>query len=377
MTAPGAVGPGRGELVLVADDDDDIRDLLAAQLRRWGYRVTTACDGEQALQRVRLETPELVLLDVGMPKVDGLTVIAQLRDSPVTALIPVLLLTALGRGSDVAAGLAAGADDYVKKPFQLLEVRARIQVALNRRRDNRALEELRSAIVPTQRPPDHDEFEVAVAYLPAAGAVAGGDLHAVVDAPGGHVMMIVGDVLGHGAAAAGLAAHTRALLTSHARHDSHPGRVLQLTNDALSEHAGPDDVTFVSAACLALHPASGTVTWALAGHPQPFLLPGNRSLPPAEPGPPLGVDVGSSYPTSRSRIAVGDTLLLVSDGLLEARRGDEQFADRELPALLAGAMPAGPQDLLDVLLDAYGTFAVDGGTDDVCLLALRTCPGWG
>jgi DNA-binding response OmpR family regulator len=126
-------GDGDAPLVLVADDDEDILELVSYRLSRAGYEVVTASDGEQALERAREHNPALAVLDVMMPKLDGYEVTRRLRDDPTTAAIPVILLTARVQDADVSSGFDAGADDYVKKPFSPQELRARVQAVLGRR----------------------------------------------------------------------------------------------------------------------------------------------------------------------------------------------------------------------------------------------------
>lgn len=118
--------------VLVVEDDAALRDTLAYNLRREGYLVRTANDGAAALEAVRQQPPALVLLDVMLPRLNGMDVLSQLRKRPETVSVPVLMLTARGEESDKVAGLELGADDYVTKPFSWNELRARIRALLRR-----------------------------------------------------------------------------------------------------------------------------------------------------------------------------------------------------------------------------------------------------
>ena len=122
----------RRPLVLVADDDPDILSLVKLRLERSGYDVVSAGDGEQALETAKARTPDLALLDVMMPKLDGYEVTARLRQETATRHLPVILLTARVQESDIARGIEAGADDYVKKPFSTHELRDRVQAVLGR-----------------------------------------------------------------------------------------------------------------------------------------------------------------------------------------------------------------------------------------------------
>ena len=119
-------------LVLVADDEEDIRALVAYRLQRAGYEVVTAADGEEALTLATSRLPDLVVLDMMMPKATGLEVTRSMREHEATKDIPVILLTARAQEGDVIRGFEAGADDYVKKPFSPQDLQARVQALLER-----------------------------------------------------------------------------------------------------------------------------------------------------------------------------------------------------------------------------------------------------
>ncbi len=117
-----------GPVVLVADDDDDILELVAFRLERAGFRILTARDGEQALRIALEEHPDLAVLDVMMPRLTGLEVTERIRAEG--EQMPIVLLTARVQEADVARGFEAGADDYIKKPFSPHELGARVQAIL-------------------------------------------------------------------------------------------------------------------------------------------------------------------------------------------------------------------------------------------------------
>ena len=124
---------GGRPLVLIADDEEDIRALVAFRLQRAGYDVITAADGAEALMLATTRLPDLIVLDMMMPKATGLEVTRSLREQDSTEDIPVILLTARAQEADVASGFAAGADDYVKKPFSPMDLQLRVQALLDRR----------------------------------------------------------------------------------------------------------------------------------------------------------------------------------------------------------------------------------------------------
>ena len=120
-------------VVLAADDDEDILELITFRLERSGYKVIQARDGEQAWQLAIEAKPDMAVLDVMMPKLDGFELTRRLRAEPVTSRMPIILLTARAQDSDVQEGFEAGADDYIRKPFSPQELRARVQAILGRR----------------------------------------------------------------------------------------------------------------------------------------------------------------------------------------------------------------------------------------------------
>jgi DNA-binding response OmpR family regulator len=123
---------GARKLVLVADDDPDILDLVTFRLDRAGYEVVQARDGQEALDAALERTPDLCVLDVMMPRLDGYEVTRRLREESATRSVPIILLTARAQEADVQRGFESGATDYVKKPFSPQELRARVEALLAR-----------------------------------------------------------------------------------------------------------------------------------------------------------------------------------------------------------------------------------------------------
>jgi DNA-binding response OmpR family regulator len=121
-------------VVLVAEDDPDIRDLVVFKLQQSGYEVIAAEDGPQALSAAREKLPELAVLDVSMPGMSGLDVCRMLRAEPATAQMLIIMLTARAQESDVDSGFVAGADDYIVKPFSPRELTTRLRALLARAR---------------------------------------------------------------------------------------------------------------------------------------------------------------------------------------------------------------------------------------------------
>lgn len=121
--------------LFVVEDEEDILELLRFHLTHEGFEVATATNGEAAVQAIPRKMPDLVLLDLMLPGLDGFEVCRSLKSNPLTATIPIVLVTAKGEEADIVAGLELGADDYITKPFSMKVLIARVRTVLRRRRE--------------------------------------------------------------------------------------------------------------------------------------------------------------------------------------------------------------------------------------------------
>ena len=128
--------PDTPKRILIVDDTKDILAVVARRLKSWGYEVLTADSGEEGLKIIQEQKPDLVLLDIMMPKMKGRDVCSLMKANPETARIPVIFLTALGLADHVKAGMDLGADDYLVKPFEPEELKERITIVLSRPRNS-------------------------------------------------------------------------------------------------------------------------------------------------------------------------------------------------------------------------------------------------
>jgi serine phosphatase RsbU (regulator of sigma subunit) len=225
--------------------------------------------------------------------------------------------------------------------------------------------ELQRAILPLHDEPfDLPGLRTMVRYLPAsrAGRV-GGDWYITADMPGGHVLIAIGDVGGHGLAAAAGMARLRGALAGLAITGSPPERLVGWLND-LVRHVAPEHTASVVAGYF--DPASRTLTWAQAGHPPPILVRGSWAQPLE---PPAGILLGAGqeeYAAAILALSPGDLLLLYSDGLIERR---DRSVDAGL-AMLAAAVRgiSDPEHAIAAALSALGSTDLE---DDTCLVALQ------
>lgn len=146
--------------ILIVDDSADIRLLLSRSLKALGYEVFQATDGSEVMAAVQSYEPDLVLLDVSMPKVDGFTALGKLKSDPRTKTIPVIMITAKGHPDDLDTARNLGALDYINKPWSNGEVELRVQWAVTARAQQlAALEKRKAEALKGQDAPDIDELE--------------------------------------------------------------------------------------------------------------------------------------------------------------------------------------------------------------------------
>jgi len=242
---------------------------------------------------------------------------------------------------------------------------AEVRLAAELAEERHVALELQRAILPL-----HDEafdlpgLRTMVRYLPAspAGRV-GGDWYITADMPGGHVLIAIGDVAGHGLAAAAGMARLRGALAGLAITGSPPERLVGWLND-LVRHVAPEHTASVIAGYF--DPPSRTLTWAQAGHPPPVLVRDSWARPL---DPPPGILLGAGheeYTAATLALAPGDLLLLYSDGLIERRDRSVEAGVATLAAAVRGI--ADPEHAIDAALRAFD--ATDS-EDDTCLVALH------
>jgi sigma-B regulation protein RsbU (phosphoserine phosphatase) len=331
--------------ILVIDDEVDIRTILTLTLRRAGFQVLTAIDGLEAIDKIAGDVPDLIVLDVMMPRMDGFETLRRIREQAEAASVPVLMLTAKAQVTDKMAGFERGADDYVAKPFEPGEVVARIRSLLKRTeharltrpllsvlgdwssaeglaqfgRDLEAARDIQSRLIPTV--PPRLAGLTAGAVL-RSSMVVGGDFFDVVPM-GDHLIGIaVGDVSGKGISAALLMVMVRTLLREIASGATAPADVLARLNHSLCRDMPP--AMFVTIALAVIDPArEGYLRVANGGHPRPLLVRAEAMPVEVEVD---GLIVGA-FPDARFdqidvSLARGDALVIFSDGVMEARDAD-------------------------------------------------------
>ena len=244
-------------------------------------------------------------------------------------------------------------------------LRERLASAEDELEDLRAI---RDALSPPELP-ERPGVALAAAFLPAADRVSG-DFYLVAEGPQDATVLVIGDVVGHGLAAARRAAFTRTTFVATAPYSYDPGRLLGWANAALTERAAAR-VDYVTAACVTYVPREHRLRWAYAGHP-PALWPDDpRELAAPKQGSPLGLGANPDYVEGSHRSAPSAGMLLYTDGLTDARRGKQFFGLTGVAAALGVLERPSPTEAVETLRASVAEFATDGLTDELCLLAAR------
>jgi serine phosphatase RsbU (regulator of sigma subunit) len=238
--------------------------------------------------------------------------------------------------------------------------------AIDYQREHRIARALTLGFVPESLPA-LPGYETGLLYAPAANEPAGGDVYGAWPLPDGELAILIGDVAGKGVETAALSAMVRFFVEARSWNEPSPSVVLAQANAMLCSRLPSD--TFVTAFLGVLHP--GGMRFGNAGHLPPLLLSGGEARELVGHGLPLGVDPAAGYDEAELRLTDGDLVLAYTDGLVEARRGDEMYGAQRLARLAAGwAATLGPDALVRAVHDEIASWA-DGLSDDAVALALR------
>ena len=371
--------------ILLVDDSPANLRLLSQILNERGYGVRAVTSGPRALASIDLTPPDLILLDIRMPEMDGYEVCRQLKSNPKTADIPVLFISALDDIGDKMRAFSAGGVDYITKPFQLEEVVARVKTHLALRRLQRNLQSANQrmeqelalaaqvqASFMQRTLPETPGWQLAVALIPAR--LTSGDFYDVIRLPTGKLALLIADVVDKGVGAALYMAMSCALLRAYTgEHPDDPDLACRAVNERLLAYATADQ--FVTLFLAILDPGSGALVYSNAGHNPPILL---RAAEPDQvvllrnTGMPLGVSDDGLWPSQLVQLQAGDVLVMYTDGVTDAESAEGEFYDlQRLAAIVQTSRGSTAQGLKDAILDDVRRFTRGAAqSDDMALMVL-------
>jgi sigma-B regulation protein RsbU (phosphoserine phosphatase) len=369
--------------VLIVDDVKANVDVLVQALSN-DYKLSVALGGRQALEAVRRNPPDLVLLDIVMPEVDGYEVCRQLRASESGRELPIMFLSSLEDVANKARGFEVGGNDYLTKPFEVLEVKARVRSLLKAKayadavkaaaeRDLRIAREIQMGLLPANLPAQTQGMPLDVHGILEPAQQVGGDLFEVLRLGEHRLLVAVGDVSGKGIPAALFMAVAVTLLRSMAREGCAPDVILRRMNDELNTQ-NPRGM-FVTLQCLLFDLAKRQVTCASAGHHAAVhLRPGRPAgLIFETSGRVLGLLPGGEYTNETVEFHPGESVVAFTDGVSEAfGPDDELFGEERLLAHLDTSPGGNAGETSHGVLDAVRRHAAGvKQSDDITIVSVR------
>ncbi len=389
-TSGSAAGEQRASLpghILVVDDNEGNRDMLSRQLQRQGHTVATAADGRAALERLRAETFDLVLLDMMMPVLDGYGALDAIKSDPALRHLPVIMISALDELASVVRCIERGAEDFLPKPFNPTLLRARIGAGMEKKRFRdqertyiKTIEETQARLqaelteaenyVRSILPPPGLSRTIPVDWRLVPSTELGGDSFGYHWIDDDHFALYLLDVCGHGVGAALLSVTAINVLRNAALPGvdfRNPGAMLTALNEAFLMEKQND--MYFTIWYGVWQPSTRTLRFATAGHPPALLATsrpdGKRDVVPLKgAGMILGGMSGATYRTFEQTIPGPAQLYVVSDGTFEiAQAGGAMWEFSAFQAFFAEPPPPG-KSVLDGLLAHVKALHGPGPLDD-------------
>lgn len=393
---PECAEDGQAETILIVDDSDINRIILGKILTRVGYPLLEASDGIEAVAIALRERPDLILLDVMMPRQDGYATCAMLKQHADTAEIPIIFLSALAESADKVKGLQLGAVDYVTKPFDQGEILARVGTHLKIRRLTRELLATNAVLKDRQGALDEDvraAGDIQRSLLPRTLSLSthvamasrfhpceniGGDLFNALRLDDRHLAVYIFDVSGHGVPAAMVTVSLSQSLSPDGGLIRANGRGWIAPRDVLTQLDREYPIErfdkFFTISYAVLDTETGMLRYSSAGHPMPIVLHASGAQTVLTAGGTI-IGLGNIVPFDEGEIVLGpgDRLFLYTDGIVELEnRAGVPFGERALHDAIARGAAQSLDGACDTLMSAL--FAFGEGRelqDDVTLLALE------
>lgn len=377
--------------ILVVDDEEFNVDYLIQELEDFGVDTISANNGEEALSKINEHLPDLVLLDIMMPKKDGFEVLSELKASKVHRDIPVIVISAHSDMENVLKGIELGAEDYLPKPFDPLLLKARVNASLEKKRfrnlEKKYIEsierelhigrDIQAGFLPDALPPIKG-WEIE-AYFQAAKEVSG-DFYDVFELLDGKIGLAIGDVTDKGVGSALYMALYRSLLRATMLQELGSSEInvhgrlkhaVEHTNAYIcNNHPAPRFLTLFFAI---LDPNTGVLQYINAGHDHPFLLDPNGKLREIRPtGPMIGVMAESEFEVASLEFEQKMELFVYTDGATDILNGDgEVYGKQRLMKFLTSSLRPAKILISNLVMEFDAYKGEIDQYDDIALLAIQ------
>lgn len=377
--------------ILVVDDEPRNVRILQIHLNAQGYTVYTAEDGVEALDVVEKDAPDLILLDINMPKMDGFEVVKRIRANKATEFIPIVMITALrDTRENRIKSIEAGADDFIEKPFDSLEVLARVRSLLRIKeyqdtlaKHNARLEEelqmarsIQEILIPQNGVQELSGFRIASRCCPEMAV--GGDFFDVWEIVPNRLGVFISDVMGHGVSAAFVTVFIKTILAEFQELiEDNPGYLLEILNTRFNDLISSRLFMFATAFCGIIDLGKEELICANAGHSFPLLYDGPQqtcyAIGDKNTGNGLGIWRESVYETMRYPFGPLSKIFLYTDGVYEAKSPQGvEFTVERLQKLVSECAAQPAAKLIVSVSEAVDTFTANcPKDDDLTLLAIE------
>lgn len=374
--------PARDETILVVDDDPINLQVLDNQLSLQGYTVARAMEGSQVFSALQNIRPDLILLDVMMPRMSGYEVAREVRKNYSLFDLPIMMLTARNQPEDVARGFESGANDYLSKPFDSTELLARVHTLLTLRKavqENRKYltyeqelafaKRIQHAALPAKLP-EYENLEIAAKYVPMA--TVGGDFYNMHRLNDTSLGVLVSDVSGHGVPAALIASMVNIVFSILKDASTSPSKFLQEMNRLLT---GNMEQQFLTAGFLFCDMVEGKVLYARTGH-EPLLLLRReeaRILEIMPKGKAIGWFKELVLEEAIEELKNGDRLILYTDCIIEELNSSgEMYGRKRFNELILSTSKLSPEEMVDEVYRELMEWGGGGDTfsDDFTLVVI-------
>ena len=377
--------------ILVVDDEPRNVRILQIHLNAQGYTVYTAEDGVEALDVVEKDAPDLILLDINMPKMDGFEVVKRIRGNKATEFIPIVMITALrDTRENRIKSIEAGADDFIEKPFDSLEVLARVRSLLRIKeyqdtlaKHNARLEEelqmarsIQEILIPQNGVQELSGFRIASRCCPEMAV--GGDFFDIWEIVPNRLGVFISDVMGHGVSAAFVTVFIKTILAEFQELiEDNPGYLLEILNTRFNDLISSRLFMFATAFCGIIDLGKEELICANAGHSFPLLYDGHQqtcyAIGDKNTGNGLGIWRESVYETVRYPFGPLSKIFLYTDGVYEAKSPQGvEFTVERLQKLVSECAAQPAAKLIVSVSEAVDTFTANcPKDDDLTLLAIE------